>query len=79
MTIGKHTIATITLDSVDEIGIVTVKHLLEEVEEHIFRRRDIIVNADTGEVIERNTVDAALNLLEVLLNDRSFSHWELPD
>lgn len=79
MTIDKHTIANVELLPEEEAAIVIVRHLLDNVEDFLFRDRDIIENADTGEVIERSTLYSTRNLLEVLYNDRCPTRWEYPN
>lgn len=79
MTIDKHTIANVELLPEEEAAIIATRRLLDNVEDFLFRDRDIIVNANTGEVIERDTLNHARNLLEVLYNDRCPTCWEYPD
>ena len=79
MKISKRTVATVDLSIEEEAAIAIVRHLLDNVEDYLFRDRDIIENADTGEIIERDTINATRNLLDVLLNDSCPSNWECPD
>lgn len=79
MKIDEHTITTMTLSDVEETALVLARHLLDEVEADLFKRDDVIENADTGEVIEHDDLDIARNLLDVLLNDRHPTRWERHD
>ena len=79
MKISKRTVATVDLSVEEEAAIAIVRHLLDNVEDYLFRDRDIIENADTGEIIERDTISATRNLLDVLLNDRCPTNWEYYD
>ncbi len=79
MKVDKRTIATVELSIEEESAIAIVRRLLDNVEDFLFRDRDIIENADTGEIIERNTIYATRNLLEVLSNDDCPSNWEYND
>lgn len=79
MKTDERTIITVELSIEEKSTIAIVQHLLDDVEDFLFRDHDIVENADTGEVIERNTIHAIRNLFEVLLNDDSPSNWEYPD
>lgn len=79
MKIEKRVTNTLEFDDIEETALSLVQHLLDTVEDYLFRSNDIIVNADTGEVIERDTVNITRNLLDVLLNDRCPTHWEYHD
>lgn len=79
MKIDKRVTTTLELDHIEETALGIVQHLLDEVEDYLFRSNDIIVNADTGEVIERDAVSITRNLLDVLLNDHCPTNWEYHD
>lgn len=79
MKIEKHTIATLEFDEVEGNALSFARHLLDEVEDYLFKSDDIIANADTGEVIERSEIEIARNLLDVLMNDGHPTNWERHD
>lgn len=79
MKIEKRSITTLKFDEVENTALSLARHLLNEVEDYLFKSDDIIVNADTGEVIERGEVEIARNLLDVLMNDSCPTNWERRD
>lgn len=79
MKIEKRSITTLEFDEVENTALSLARHLLDEVEDYLFKSDDIIVNADTGEVIERGEVEIARNLLDVLMNDSCPTNWERRD
>lgn len=79
MKIEKRVTNTLEFDDIEETALSLVQHLLDTVEDYLFRSNDIIVNADTGEVIERDTINITRNLLDVLLNDHCPTRWEYHD
>lgn len=76
MKFDKRTVATVELSIEEEAAITIVRHLLDNVEDYLFRDRDAIENADTGEVIERDTLYSTRNLLNVMVNDGCPTNWE---
>jgi len=76
MKIDEHTITTVTLSDVEETALVLARHLLDEIEDVLFKHTAVPENADTGEIIEHDDLDIARNLLDVLLNDRHPTRWE---
>lgn len=79
MKLDKRITTTLELDHIEETALGIVQHLLDEVEDYLFRSNDVIVNADTGEVIERDAMNTTRNLLDVLLNDHCPTNWEYHD
>lgn len=79
MKIYERTIATLELTDVEEVALNIAHQLLNEVEANLFKNNDIIINADTGEVVERGNLVITRNLLDTLLNDRCPTRWELHD
>lgn len=79
MKIEKRSITTLEFDEVENTALSLARHLLDEVEDYLFKSDDIIVNADTGEVIERGEVEIARNRLDVLMNDSCPTNWERRD
>lgn len=79
MKLDKRITTTLELDHIEETALDIVQHLLDEVEDYLFRSNDVIVNADTGEVIERDAMNTTRNLLDALLNDHCPTNWEYHD
>lgn len=79
MKIYERTIATLELTDVEEVALNIAHQLLNEVEANLFKNNDIIINANTGEVVERGNLVITRNLLDTLLNDRCPTRWELHD
>lgn len=79
MKIYERTIATLELTDVEEVALNIAHQLLNEVEANLFKNNDIVINADTGEVVERGNLVITRNLLDTLLNDRCPTRWELHD
>ena len=79
MKVYERTITTLELTDVEEVALNIAHQLLNEVEANLFKNSDIIMNADTGEVVERGNLVITRNLLDTLLNDRCPTRWELHD
>lgn len=77
MKVYERTITTLELTDVEEVALNIAHQLLNEVEANLFKNSDIIMNADTGEVVERGNLAITRNLLDTLLNDRCPTRWEL--
>lgn len=79
MKVEKHTITTLEFDEAEDTALSFARHLLDAVEDYLFKSDDIIVNTNTGEVIEQSEVEIARNLLNVLINDHCPTSWERRD
>lgn len=77
MKVYERTITTLELTDVEEVALNIAHQLLNEVEANLFKNSDIIMNADTGEIVERGNLAITRNLLDTLLNDRCPTRWEL--